>query len=340
MADKAGQERPLTIFETMLAMRRFEETVFELREGGHFGGHYHVYIGQEATGAAAVHGAGPDATIYTTHRNHGHIVARGVDPGRALAEIAGRAGGLNGGRGGTFHLADASLGIPHTSALVGGAVPLAAGAALAAKLAGNSGIGLALFGDGAFEEGVVFETLNLAKLWQLPVIFVCENNTPGAVLKSAGGSNTSMLSAAPLADVPRALKIDSHVVDGADSNAVFELVAACAANARAGKGPAFIEAQTERWPGNQQQYPKPVTGVTDIAMAWDETRIPDEHADWFRRIDPVLRAAREIVAAGDADSDALAAIDGRQRQRMAEALDFALASPEPDAATALDHVLA
>ncbi len=96
----------------------------------------------------------------------------------------------------------------------------------------------------------------------------------------------------------------------------------------------------ERWPGNQQQFPKPVTGVTDIAIAWDEPRIPDQHADWFRRIDPVLRAARELLAAGHSDSDELAAIDGRQRRRMAEALDFALASPAPDAATALDHVLA
>ncbi len=340
MAEKAGQERSLEIFESMVAIRRFEEAVFELREGGHFGGHYHVYIGQEATGAAAIAAVGQNATIYTTHRNHGHVIARGADPGKALAEIAGRAGGLNGGRGGTFHLADASIGMPHTSALVGGAVPLAAGAALAAKLAGTSAVGLALFGDGAFEEGVVFETLNLAKLWQLPVIFVCENNTPGAVLKSAGGSNTSMLSAEPLTDVPRALKIDSHVVDGADHGAVFDVVAACAETARAGGGPAFIEALTERWPGNQQQFPKPVTGVTDIAMAWDEPRIPDQHADWFRRIDPVLRAARELLAAGHADSDELAAIDGRQRRRMAEALDFALASPAPDAATALDHVLA
>ena len=340
MADEAGHKRPLDIFESMLAIRRFEEAVFELRDGGHFGGHYHIYIGQEATGAAAIAAVGQDATIYTTHRNHGHVIARGADPGRALAEIAGRAGGLNGGRGGTFHLADASIGIPHTSALVGGAVPLAAGAALAAKLAGNSAIGLALFGDGAFEEGVVFETLNLAKLWQLPVIFVCENNTPGAVLKSAGGSNTSMLSAAALADVPRALKIDSHVVDGGDHGAVFDVVAACAEAARGGGGPAFIEAQTERWPGNQQQFPKPVTGITDLAMAWDETRIPDQHADWFQRIDPVLRATRALLAAGYATSDELAAIDSRQRQRMAAGLDFALASPAPDTATALDHVLA
>ncbi len=336
----AGQDHSLGIFENMLAIRRFEEAVFELRAGGHFGGHYHLYIGQEATGAAAIEAVGKDDAIYTTHRNHGHIIARGADPGKALAEIAGRVGGLSGGRAGTFHLADAAIGMPHTSALVGGAVPLAAGAAFAAKLAGNSSIGLAMFGDGAFEEGVVFDTLNLSKLWNLPVLFVCENNTPGALLKSAGGTNTSMLSADPIADVPRALKIDSHVVDGADSKAVYDLVASCAERARAGGGPAFIEAQTERWPGNQHSYPQPVTGVTDIAMAWDEARIPEENSDWFQRTDPILRLARELLSANAASSDELAAIDGRQSERMAKGLEFALASPDPDPATALDHVLA
>ncbi len=340
MTEEAGHKRPLEIFESMLAIRRFEEAVFVLRDGGHFGGHYHLYIGQEATGAAAVHAVGPEAAIYTTHRNHGHIIARGADAGRALAEIAGRKGGLSGGRAGTFHLADAAIGMPHTSALVGGAVPLAAGAGLAAKMAGSQGVGLAMFGDGAFEEGVVFETLNLARLWDLPVIFLCENNTPGAVLKSAGGSNTSMLSADSLADVARSLTIDSHVVDGGDGDAVYDLVSACAANARAGGGPAFIEALTERWPGNQQQYPKPVTGVTDLAMAWDGAPIPNEHGDWFSRIDPVLRGARTLLAAGHATADDLMEIDRREVKRMAEALDFALASPPPDAATALDHVLA
>ena len=345
MADGLDRDTALGIFERMLAIRRFEEAVFELRQGGHFGGHYHLYIGQEATGAAAMAALDDDDRIFTTHRNHGHLIARGADPGAALAEIIGRAGGLNGGRGGTFHIADAAHGMPHTSALVGGAVPLAAGAALAAKLAGTKAVGVAMFGDGAFEEGVVFETLNLAKLWQLPAVFICENNTPGAIKKSAGGGNTSMLSADPLADVPRALKIESHVVDGADPAAVFATVQSAVARCRAGDGPAFIEALSVRWPGNQRQWPDLVTGVTDIAMAWDETRIPDEtdapddNAEWFRTTDPVLRACRELTATGYASADELSAMDGRLRQQMAAAIDFALASPEPDTATALEHVL-
>ena len=339
MSDGPERDTLLRIFERMVAIRRFEEAVFELREGGHFRGHYHLYIGQEATGAAAMAALDDTDLVFSTHRNHGHLIARGTDPGRALAEIIGRAGGLNGGRGGTFHLADATRGMPHTSALVGGAVPLAAGAALAAKQAGRKSVGVAMFGDGALEEGVVFETLNLAKLWALPVVFVCENNTPGAIKKSAGGGNTSMLSADPLADVPRALKIESHVVDGADAAAVFAATRAAVRRCRDGHGPVFIEALTERWPGNQHQWPELVTGITEIAMAWDATRIPDDNAEWFRATDPVLRACRDLTAAGFATADELAAIDGTARRRMAAAIDFALASPQPDPATVLDHVL-
>ena len=129
MADGLDRDTALGIFERMLAIRRFEEAVFELRQGGHFGGHYHLYIGQEATGAAAMAALDDDDRIFTTHRNHGHLIARGAEPGAALAEIIGRAGGLHGGRGGTFHIADAAHGMPPTSALGGGAVATVACAA-------------------------------------------------------------------------------------------------------------------------------------------------------------------------------------------------------------------
>ena len=129
--DKA---RLLDIFRHMILIRRFEEAVYDFHEQKLFGGHYHLYIGQEATGAAVMASLGAEDRIFSTHRNHGHLIARGVDPKNALAEILNRADGTNGGRGGTFHIADASVGMPHTSALVGGSVPLAAGAGFAAKL--------------------------------------------------------------------------------------------------------------------------------------------------------------------------------------------------------------
>lgn len=337
MADAA---RLIEIFEKMIAIRRFEEQVFALHEEGAFGGHYHLYIGQEATGAAVMASLGAEDRIFSTHRNHGHLIARGADAGAAMAEILGRATGLNGGRGGTFHLSDPSLGMPHTSALVGGAVPLAAGGAFAAKIKKSGGVGVSMFGDGCFEEGVVYETLNLARLWHLPAIFVCENNTPGAVLKSQGGSNTSNLPEGRVIDTPRALGIESHEVDGGDALAVDALFSDCVARVRATGEPIFIEALSERWPGNYYGFPAVVTGPTDVAMIWDDSLTGGDHADWFRVHDPLFRLGRSMLADGAATQEQIADIDRATTETMAQAKDFALSSPLPDIDTIPDYVLA
>lgn len=335
-----AQRRMLDIFERMILIRRFEEAVYDFHQQKLFGGHYHLYIGQEATGAAVMAALGPQDRIFSTHRNHGHLVARGVDPGAALAEILSRADGTNGGRGGTFHLSDPAIGMPHTSALVGGAVPLAAGAGFAAKIAKSGGIGVSMFGDGCFEEGVVYETLNLARMWQLPVIFVCENNTPGAVLKSAGGNNTSNLPEGRVIATPQALGIESHEVDGADAQAVLTLFEDCAERCRRTGEPIFIEALSERWPGNYYSYPDMVTGTTDVSMAWDDSDTRGEHERWYRETDPVLRLARTLIAAGEASQDDIAAIDAKATERIGKARDFALASKPPGTQTVHAHVLA
>ena len=337
MADAARQ---VEIFKKMIAIRRFEETVFSLHEEGAFGGHYHLYIGQEATGAAVMASLGPEDRIFTTHRNHGHLIARGADEGAAMAEILGRATGLNGGRGGTFHLSDPSLGMPHTSALVGGAVPLAAGGAFAAKIKKTGGVGVSMFGDGCFEEGVVYETLNLARLWHLPVIFVCENNTPGSILKSQGGNNTSNLPEGRVISTPLALGIESHEVDGGDALLVDELFSKCVARVRETGEPLFIEALTERWPGNHYSFPSMVTGITDMAMIWDDSRIAGDQAEWHRTHDPLLRFGRVMLAKGSATRDQITHMDREATDKMARAKEFALSSPLPDIDTIPDYVLA
>lgn len=327
------------IFESMLAMRRFEETVFELHEAGAFMGHYHLYIGQEATGAAVIAALDESDPIYSTHRNHGHAIARGIDPAAAFAEILGKATGTQGGRGGTFHLADPDHAMPHTSALVGGAVPLAAGAALAAKQKGEGGVAVALFGDGCFEEGVVYESLNLARMWGLPVLFVCENNTPGALEKAKGGNNTSNLPDGRVADTPRALKIETHEVDGGDAGAVLDLITDCRARAAKDGTPVFIEALTERWPGNMYSFPSMVTGLTDLTNAW-KGGSQGEHAQWFNEIDPVLRLARQLLADGVLGQDEITAMDDRVCEAMAAARQDALAAGLPDIETLGDHLMA
>jgi len=340
MAGKQGNDRLAGIFKKMLAIRRFEEVVFDLHGAGEFAGHYHLYIGQEATGAAVMESLGPADRIFSTHRNHGHLIARGADPKAAMAEILGRATGLNGGRGGTFHLSDPTIGMPHTSALVGGAVPLAAGAAFAAKIRKTGGVGVSMFGDGCFEEGVVYESLNLARLWHLPVIFVCENNTPGAVLKTDGGSNTSNLPEGRVIDTPRALGIESFEVDGGDASAVDALFSDCVARVRKTDEPIFIEALSERWPGNNFGYPRMVTGKTDVSMIWDDSAIKGDHADWFRVHDPVFRLGRTLIADGVATRDQIADLDRAAADTMAKAKAFALSSPYPDIETLPDYVLA
>jgi TPP-dependent pyruvate/acetoin dehydrogenase alpha subunit len=165
-----------SIFERMLLIRRFEEAVLCLSNEKQFVGHYHLYIGQEATGAAIMPLLDARDRIATTHRNHGHVLARGADPGRALAEILGRATGLNGGRGGTLHLSAPDLGFISTSGIVGGCISLGVGGGYACRQRGDGAVSAVFFGDGALEEGVSFEALNIASLWRLPVLFVCENN--------------------------------------------------------------------------------------------------------------------------------------------------------------------
>ena len=330
----------LDIFQNMIEIRRFEEEVIRLHDAGEFSGHYHLYIGQEATGTAVMASLVPEDRIFSTHRNHGHLIARGADPSSAMAEILGRSTGLNGGRGGTFHLANPDLGMPHTSALVGGAVPLAAGGALAAKLKKTGGIGVAMFGDGCFEEGLVFETLNLARLWHLPVIFVCENNTPGAVLKAAGGTNSSNMPAGRVLDTPAALGMEAYEVDGGDAEAVDLLFRDCINRVRANSEPIFIEALSERWPGNYYSFPSLVTGATELAMIWDNSHIEGDYIDWFRTHDPIFRLGRVLLANGIVTQDEILKIDREATNIMQKARKFALGSPLPKTEKINEYVLA
>ena len=188
--------------EKMLLVRRFEEAVVPLSTEGHFVGHYHLYIGQEGTGVRRWRCSRPRDYIATTHRNHGHVIARGADPGAALAEILGRAPGSNGGRGGTIHLCDPSLGFLSTSGVVGGCISLAVGGGYACRQKGDGSITMALFGDGALEEGVSFEALNIASLWRLPVVFLCENNSAGAMGIAKGGYPTLVHASTDLRLIP------------------------------------------------------------------------------------------------------------------------------------------
>ena len=340
MAEQTTNSRRRDIFQVMLLMRRFEEAVASMSKDHPFG-HFHLYIGQEATGAGVLAALREEDLTLTTHRNHGHVVGRGADPGRALAEILGRADGLSGGRGGTLNLTDRAKGFLSTSAVVGGAIGLATGAAHALRRQGKGAVSVAFFGDGALEEGIAFEAFNLAALWTLPILYVCENNTRGAMASAEGGFSSSTMAIDDLVRIPRALGIRSEVVDGADADAVFEAAAGLVEQLRAGKGPAFIEARTERWPGSRPLWPDlSLTGITDLSAAWQPEKAEGEIAGWVRDHDPVLRFGLRLAEDGVLAQDEILALDGDIQAAMQTARDFAAASPWPDADLALTGTFA
>lgn len=327
-----------SMLERMLLIRRFEEAVLQLSNDKKFVGHYHLYIGQEATGVAVMSLLDHRDKITTTHRNHGHVLARGADPAAGLAEILGRATGLYGGRGGTIHLGDPKLGFLSTSGIVGGCISLGVGGGYACKQMGEGAVSTTFFGDGALEEGVSFEALNIASLWKLPVVFMCENNSSGSWAPGEGYP-TLVHASSDLCSIAQSVNIKTMRVNGADAGAVHAAAAEAIALCRKGEGPVFIEAVTKRWPGSNPLWPEQVTGITDIRMATDEVAPSGEHADWLSNHDPVLRLARQL--AGSADGKArLTALDGEIRKRIDDAVQFALNSPYPAAETAFERVYA
>jgi TPP-dependent pyruvate/acetoin dehydrogenase alpha subunit len=324
-------------FSNMLLVRRFEEELIALYKTGKFSGHFHVCIGQEATAAIAMDLLAQRDHITTTHRNHGHMLARGVSEKIALAEILGREAGMNSGYAGSFHLTAPELGFLSTSGIVGGAISLGVGGAYACKQRGDQSVTMALFGDGALEEGVSFESLNLASLWKLPLVFVCENND--ATLWTPSGTLSKEHAVSDLCDLPRLCGIATKSVAGLDLNELNSTFTLAIEHCRSGAGPFFIEVKTARWPGNRTQWPEPVTGRTDLNMALGRQTIPDEDREWFEVNDPVLKIARQLANEPAGDSKLLE-IDIAITRRMEVAVEFALSSPYPNARKALDHVFA
>jgi acetoin:2,6-dichlorophenolindophenol oxidoreductase subunit alpha len=323
---------------TMLRIRRFEEALVRLSATHDFG-HYHVAIGQEATAVPALEQLQDGDVSYTTHRNHGHLIARGVDPKRMLAEIFGRADGTNRGKSGTLHLASAAHGFPTTSASVGGCLPLAVGSGFAFRELGLDRVSVCLFGDGALEEGAWHEAANIAALRQLPVVFLCENNAFEGGGQKAKGYHESSLAVQQLTDLAEPFGIPTVAIDGADADAVAATMGMAIGRARRGEGPTFVEARTIRWPGNRMQWPQMVTGETDVRYAWDDGLIPEAHRDWFGEQDGLLRSLRQIVQAGMA-REAVERLDAEIQSEMEAAVAFADASPWPAEQSAREDVYA
>lgn len=329
----------LAAVRKMLLIRRFEEACIDAAQKGQVPGHFHVYIGQEATGVGVMSVLDKGDYVHSTHRNHGHLLARGADPKKALAEILGKATGYAGGKAGTLHGCAPDLNFPLSSGIVAGILPIATGTAYALKHKRQPNVSAVFFGEGAMEEGAAYEALNLAALWKLPVLFVCENNT-AEVERTPGGAgyHAPNLSILELTDLAKSMGIATTIVDGSDLGAVWNAAKASRARAVKGDGATFMEVRTETWPGGQ--WPTLATGRTDIRHAWTG-EIPKDyakHSVWFTRNDPILVVAREMLAVGMVSQDDISKIDADVKREIDQAVRFANESPFPDGKAALMHV--
>ncbi len=339
MTPVMSRDACLEAIRKMLLIRRFEEACIDAAQKQQVPGHFHVYIGQEATGVGVMSVLDKGDFVHSTHRNHGHLLARGADPKKALAEILGKATGYAGGKAGTLHGCAPDLNFPLSSGIVAGILPISTGTAYAFKHRRQPNVSAVFFGEGAMEEGAAYEALNLAALWKLPVLFVCENNTAEVERKPGGGGyHAPNLSIFELTDLAKSMNLATAIVDGSDLGAVWNAAKAARARAVSGDGATFMEVRTETWPGGQ--WPTLVTGRTDIRHAWTR-EVPEQYAHlaaWFERNDPVLVVAREMLAVGMASEQDLGRIDAAVRNEIDQAVKFANESPFPDPQSALTHV--
>jgi TPP-dependent pyruvate/acetoin dehydrogenase alpha subunit len=308
----------------MLRARRFDEALLD--HGPLIEGVYHVSIGLEATAAAlsVTRREGDQAML--NHRNHGVLAALGSDPETMFGEIFGRDGGPQRGRAGTLHLADPTVGVPYTSAMVGGGAALAVGIGFARRLTGSEAIAFAFFGDGAMGEGALHESLNLAALWSAPVVFVCENNS-----EPAEGRANALQAARALVDLAAVHQIPAEVVEASDPVGLAASFAAAADAVRADGGPRFLEARSEPWPGNSFM-PDPEAPRFDLGAA-----AAAANEDGWPAADPLGQLVRRLLGDGLALAE-IEVLDHAVRTGMEAAAERAAARPVAPAAAATENV--
>lgn len=305
------------LYRRMRTIRRFEETVVELVNSNEIPGTTHEYIGQEAVASGVCVALRPDDMVASTHRGHGHVIAKGADVGGMFAELMARSTGLNHGRGGSMHVADLSLGVLGANGMVAGGVPFALGAAWGRRRDGRDDVAVAFFGDGALGQGVLLECLNLAALRRLPVVFVCENNGYAVSLKVTDAV------AGPITARAEACGIPATTVDGMDARAVHAAAVDAVGRARRGEGPVFIECVTYRYSGHH-------TAEASLKLTY---RTPDEIETWRAR-DPLL------VAHDWLDAATIERIDSEVEAVIERGLHFGRSSAAPDPDSALDFMYA
>jgi pyruvate dehydrogenase E1 component alpha subunit len=309
----------LEIYRKMVAVRVFEETAADLFLKGQLPGFLHSYIGEEAVAVGVCVHLTPQDMITSTHRGHGHAVAKGARLDMMMAELFAKKTGYCHGKGGSMHIADLDLGILGANGIVGAGVPIATGAALAQKMRGSDRVTVAFFGDGGSNTGAFHEGVNMAAVWNLPVVFVCENNqyaesTPRGVHQKVKD----------IAQRAMAYDIPGVVADGMDAFDVYQKAGEAIERARTGGGPSLVEAKTYRFMGHYVGDPQTY-------------RTKEEVEQWKRR-DPIAMFRTRVVEAGQVTAAELDAIDAELKREMEAAVEFARQSPEPEEEAALQDI--
>ncbi len=312
----------LELYRRMLLVRHFEEAVFDVYRRGWMPGLAHLSDGQEATPVGVCAALRQDDTITSTHRGHGHIIAKGGQVEPMMAEVMGKVTGYCRGKGGEMHIADVKLGILGANGIVGGGIGIAAGSAFTAKREGKGRVSVAFFGDGAVNQGIWYETANIAVLWKLPLIYVCENNQ-----YTQFTHYKNLVSGQGLAARAEAMGMPALEVDGNDVLAVYQATSELVVRARAGEGPGTLVCYTIRFGGHH---------VGDPGTAYRSK----EELDKWHALDPIPRFEQVLVARGVASPDDLELVRAEVEARVRAAVDEARAAPFPDPAEVTHHVYA
>jgi len=320
-------DKPLLrkMYYHMRRIRRFEETAEELYKRGTVVGLLHLYIGEEAVATGVCLALRDDDYITSTHRGHGHLLAKGGDPRRLLAELCGRLDGYCHGKGGSMHAADLSLGILGANGVVGGGFGIATGAALSAKMRRSDQVAVCFFGDGAANQGVFMEVLNMAAIWKLPVIYVCENNGFGQYTRYEEATVTDL----PIGARAAAFGLPTAQVDGNDVIAVYQAAVQAVERARAGQGPSFIEARTYRLRGHH---------MGDVGFA--RRYRTKEELEAHMQQEPVGRFRRWLLEHQMLSEPEIQEVEAQVEAELQEAIEFVNRSPIPDVSIITEHVYA
>ncbi len=313
----------LHMYQQMVKIREFEEKVNELYTSALMHGLAHLYIGQEAVAVGVCEALRRDDYITSTHRGHGHCLAKGARLDRMFAELLGKEAGYCRGKGGSMHIADQDTGNLGANAIVGGSTGIATGAALSAKRLGTGQVAVCFFGDGALGQGLLYEAMNMAQLWQLPVIYVCENNLYNEY------TPYRETTAGDIAARAQAFNILTEEVDGQDVRIVFETTKRLVARARRGEGPSFLLCHTYRYRGHH---------VGDINRAYYRSK--DEEQEWMTKRDPIAKLAEWLLAERLTDPTVLDRIQRDMKSEIEAAVQFAINAPYPDVSEVDQHVYA